>query len=462
MATAQLVVVLEAQTARFSAAMSEAQRHLDRMNRPAQNARRGINLLQNATQNFAFSALGIPGPVGKAAQAIGMLGIGSPLMLAIMAGLAAGGLAAKAFAKDLEDLGRAGSHLDALNQALARIRAERIAEADPFHIEKMRRDLALINDELRKAEAQMSLHRSPLAVLLEAELGGVNRLAQEHQRINNLLLDREAIQRRIALAEDKELEARLAEIGKLTSRMQQEALRLPIPQVNVVIPPLAEAPFAPPVLTGQPPVRGPGGLLPVEMVTGAEMTEGLRRAQAAFEGVATAVDRAVLEERARKEMIEQLTTALRSGTLTAEQAAAAQRLLADATERTGQAATLAAANMVRAIGSMASAMIRQPSVGGFFEFAGGLLGLVKGINPLIGAGLSAVGGVISAISDRNRTQSVRVDAYGPQALSQLRPPREDRLISITIVDTQGRPLEHQRYELARLERRDAVARLPSD
>ncbi|HWO88449.1 MAG TPA: hypothetical protein VNL98_04790 [Gemmatimonadales bacterium] len=424
MATAQLVVVLEAQTARFSAAMSEAQRHLDRMNRPAQNARRGINLLQNATQNFAFSALGIPGPVGKVAQAIGMLGIGSPLMLAIMAGLAAGGLAAKAFAKDLEDLGRAGSHLDALNQALARIRAERIAEADPFHIEKMRRDLGLIEAELRKARAQMALHRSPLAVLLEAELGGVNRLAQEHQRINNLLLDREAIQRRIALAEDKELEARLAEIGKLTSRMQQEALRLPIPQVNVVIPPLAEAPFAPPVLTGQPPVRGPGGLLPVEMVTGAEMTEGLRRAQAAFEDLGRSLDLASVRA-----------------------------------EQLGVAAIHAFAGIIQSLRG-------GGGVGGFF---GGLLSAVGGVvsaaNPLVGAALTAGGGLLGALTRQDRRpQPVRDDA-ARQELVRVRREleaaqrRRPQNVSIIVVDSRGNPRDF----LARLQRdiaRGATGPLP--
>jgi len=169
---------------------------------------------------------------------------------------------------------------------------------------------------------------------------------------------------------------------------------------------------------------------------------------------------AIEAERTRLNLIDHLKTVIAQEGAATERAIVAQQLLAQATDATGRASEEAAARMIGAIGAMAAAMIRGPSVGSFLGFAGGIASLIPG-GQIIGAGLMAAGGIASAIESRNRPQSVRVDSYGSQALSQMRrEEREDRLISLTIVDSEGRTISQTRYELLRAERRDAVPRLP--
>jgi len=103
------------------------------------------------------------------------------------------------------------------------------------------------------------------------------------------------------------------------------------------------------------------------------------------------------------------------------------------------------------INQLASTVQGLPGVGGF---AGAIIGTLGGI----------VGGLFGA-SERRREQAalqrVRIDEYGDRALSQMEEQQSgpDRVI-LRVVDAQGRPLDNYRYELGRLERRDAVSRLP--
>jgi hypothetical protein len=64
-------------------------------------ARRGAGLFNNALQQLTFQAAGIPGPVGKAASAIGLMGIGGGPVLIATAGIGALALGWNILTKDV-------------------------------------------------------------------------------------------------------------------------------------------------------------------------------------------------------------------------------------------------------------------------------------------------------------------------------------------------------------------------
>lgn len=100
----RMLVTLEAQTAAFSARMAAAGQQINRFGGTAMSARRGVSQMQFGLQALAFQAAGIPGPVGRAVSAIGMLGAGSFTTLAVVAGIGAIALAYKLAAKEANDL----------------------------------------------------------------------------------------------------------------------------------------------------------------------------------------------------------------------------------------------------------------------------------------------------------------------------------------------------------------------
>jgi hypothetical protein len=75
------------------------------------NARRGVHLFENALRALSFQAAGIPGSVGKAAQGIGMLGIGSLWVTGAIAGLGGVALAIRALTSDAREAGKAADEL---------------------------------------------------------------------------------------------------------------------------------------------------------------------------------------------------------------------------------------------------------------------------------------------------------------------------------------------------------------
>jgi len=64
-------------------------------------ARRGLGLFQNGLQLLAFQAAGIPGPLGRAAAGIGLLGVGSLVVTGGIAGLGALALGWNVLTKDV-------------------------------------------------------------------------------------------------------------------------------------------------------------------------------------------------------------------------------------------------------------------------------------------------------------------------------------------------------------------------
>lgn len=83
---ARMVAQLEAETSSFHARMTAAETQLTRWNNSTTAGRRGVMVLNNALQQLSFQAAGLPGPLGKVASAVGILGLGTgPVMVAVAA-----------------------------------------------------------------------------------------------------------------------------------------------------------------------------------------------------------------------------------------------------------------------------------------------------------------------------------------------------------------------------------------
>lgn len=64
------------------------------------DATRGITQLRGAMTVLAAQAVGLPGPLGRIASSLGLMGLGSPVMVGVLAGIAAVGLAWRALTVD--------------------------------------------------------------------------------------------------------------------------------------------------------------------------------------------------------------------------------------------------------------------------------------------------------------------------------------------------------------------------
>lgn len=83
---ARMVASLEAETSQFHARMTAAEAQMTKWTSSTATGTRAARVLNNSIQQLAFQAGGIPGPIGKAATAIGVLGLGTgPVMLAVAA-----------------------------------------------------------------------------------------------------------------------------------------------------------------------------------------------------------------------------------------------------------------------------------------------------------------------------------------------------------------------------------------
>lgn len=68
--------------------------------RSAVQATQGLTQLRGAMTVLASQAVGLPGPLGRIASSLGLMGLGSPVMTGILAGIAAVGLAWQALTRD--------------------------------------------------------------------------------------------------------------------------------------------------------------------------------------------------------------------------------------------------------------------------------------------------------------------------------------------------------------------------
>ena len=101
------------------------------------------------------------------------------------------------------------------------------------------------------------------------------------------------------------------------------------------------------------------------------------------------------------------------------------------------------------------------SLGGLLGSAGGIASLIPG-GQVIGGALLAGGAVFGALSSGGRATPVTIDSFSPAAQDQLRQNSGPDNVTIRIISPiDGSMLSEIRYELDRLTRRDAVARIPA-
>lgn len=74
-------------------------------------ARHGLNILENGLRTLAFSAAGVPGPVGKIVSGFGLLGAGSLVVTGLVAGVGAAALGYRVLTRDAREASEAADKL---------------------------------------------------------------------------------------------------------------------------------------------------------------------------------------------------------------------------------------------------------------------------------------------------------------------------------------------------------------
>jgi len=455
---------LEAETGAFSARMAAAEAQLVRMERAPVAAARGMRMMESGMQGLAFQALGTTGPVGSLAASLGLLAVGGPTMLAAVAGLGAFAFAIRELDRPLRELQKQVDETGKRVQVMmAELSGPSVAIASRLsgtaeELDKAKETLAAAQAGRGRfgmmdfAKRQEAIAKAQLVVnnLDRERLGLLELLDRAHEK----MADSQTKAADTQIKANEAVEGSFQNVLFLFAKLQAQADEYRREWEGWRFVDIA---------------TGFGGFQRTAPQNRAmeRSTIGLGRSpeffiQQAFAdtGPTKVLQEAIEAERTRLNLIDHLKTVIAEEGAATERAIVAQQLLALATEETGRTSEEAAARMIGAIGAMAAAMIQGPSVGGFLRFAGGIASLIPG-GQLVGAGLMAAGGIASAIESRNRQQSVRVDSYGPQALSQMRrEERQDRLIGIIYVNAEGQSVGEIRYETLRAERRDAVPRLP--
>jgi hypothetical protein len=128
-------------------------------------------------------------------------------------------------------------------------------------------------------------------------------------------------------------------------------------------------------------------------------------------------------------------------------------------EQAGVVAVNAFGSMVQAAIS-GTAQMEQVVITGFANMAQAALAQS---NPLLGAGIGVLGGIIGSLfarRERRETQPVRVEEYSQRALDQTKRKDGPDVVKLQFVTETGEVLAETGYALERLSRRDAVVRIP--
>lgn len=463
---------LEAETTAFTARIAAAQQQLERMAIAPRAAQQGMRHLQGALSALATEATGMTGPLGRVAVGLSTIAVGTPAVMGVLAALGAVGLGMRLLRRDAHEATKgleafaSAAEFTAKQRAEALERVVRAAAAAPeaqqarlmAEVEQAGQRRAQIAREIAAHEREIA--RQQRRILPDAEAIAkhqehINRLRREYNALlqgSNELLRKHAMQLR---------EITVVALPNLLA-LQDTMRQLAIPTVQPALRPL---PFEPEVrrdlaeeLARQ---FGFGDIARLRLAgVGRAPQEIVREV---FEPRTTLAQQVLDEIRQRADemavAMAELSQRFRAGEISAHELAEAQRVLGVAQRQ----AALSSAELILSIGNMISAFARGPSVAGFLQVAGGIASFLGPQGRILGAALMAGGGIISALQDRHRPLPVRDEAARAELAAlrrDLERERQDRLISITIVDPLGRPLRELRYELDRASRRDAIPRIP--
>lgn len=427
MAERTLRARLVAETSQFGARIAAAEAQLGRMGRAPVAAARGMRVLQTGMQSLAGQAVGLTGPLGLLAQGLGSFALGGPLMLAVTAGLGAGALAARLFQKDIEELGRA-SHGIALDKAIANIHAAALGLS--------KTSLGQLNQDLERTKrAIQELTRTAVP----AVGGGFILTLENEQQLNQLLADRLTFEKAISEERVKQMILAKELRFELVAAVQAMTAGLPSPRLQ---------------LLNQ---LGGGALRGVSpQMAGIDLPErALRLQRIANEALGgVELNRVSLDLR-RKEH-----AAINANIISINRHADAVRLASVSTEQVAAALIIGVGGMLQGLAAGGAGGF----FGGLLSLAGGIVGAgVKGLfvaNPLLGAGLTVAGGIISTVAAQGRRDPIPVhDRAVRSELHDLRNEIREVLISVSFTGPE-RALSDIRYGLDRQTRRDAVPRLP--
>jgi len=443
---------------------------------------RSLGLLRTGLSMYAFQAVGATGITGKLASGLLMFGVGGPVTLGVVAGLALVGGAFKLASAEATKL---REQSERLNMTWRTLRGEG-------------HSLVALRDELNKAikeeaDAQRELERvrapqfiGPVRVprspgeIVQAEqaLSDATRVVEERRKlfaqggadavedwgrrfldgIKDLRLDEQLAQ---LLANRGEFEARGAESAQLWHRAFLEAWN-----------------HMPPI-----PLRLGGAVMPAVNAAGANLFQRIGPPGGTTAGTGAVFNQAVEDfqriqtqggvilrslitpQQRFNEALEILRQNVEFGTLTADERAAAEKRLSDAMGVTTRKSQILGVTLIGAISGAIASVIQGGSAG---SIIGGILGTVGGVvgigNPLLGAGIAGLGTIVSSAASA-------ADRHHEENLQELRRIRENtgrrgelRNISLTVLlngkEVSAEILGDVMYGIGRAERTNAVPVLP--
>jgi hypothetical protein len=423
----------------LSAGLATANDQLQRLKKSGPDAAMGVRGVEQGVRMLAFQAAGLPGPLGRIAAGLLQLGGGNALVLGVVAGVGAIGLAIRLMSQDARDnaaaqeemlkkLGQLGPHAQATAARIRIAELERLRDTPTL----LERGGTLVKGLLGPALGGASLAEQRQAIerqiaeqkmLLGSALGTVAKPGQEAQRGANLQV-REALSRNV-LGVDQGTDT------AVTERIRR--LRL-------------EYEHIPPALAA---------VIAATERHAAELTLASTATRAAQEQT----DEATIRNQMLGASEEAVTEALRRHKLELQGMAPALAAQVAGQERAA-ASNIKSANVLRTQLPQAFGAIAAAATQGFANMAqtivqqfAGIVANLPGISP-VGAGiLGIVGSLFGSLFGGGHKDPVPVKVTNPEDFNR----GPDRVTEI-IVSPGGEELRRTRYEISRRARLDATDR----
>ena len=422
----------------LSAGLAKANERLKELGKSGPGAGAGLRAAEQGVRSLAFQAAGLPGPLGRVASGLLALAGGNALVLGVVAGISAIGLAIRLLSQDTRDNAKAQEEM-----------TKKLAQLGP-HGEAMAARLRIAELE-RQRDRPTPLDRLERAKKFMLSTSILPNLAEQDQDI-----ERQIAEQRQILAKG------LLGLGK----------------------PGAEAQRAAALGLGEARTRAQ---LAAEGTTATAVAERIRALRLEYEHIPPALAAAIaarerftaelnLETTAFADAREQTTEAdIRTRMLTASEDAVTEAIRRHKLELQGMAPAVAAqvagqeraaasniksANVLRTQVPQAFAAIAGAATQGFANMAqtivqqfSGIVANLPGVSPLGAGFIGVVGGLLGSLFGRHR-EPVPVKVTNPEDLRR----GPDRVTEIIVAADTGEELRRTRYEISRRQRLDATDR----
>lgn len=426
-------------------------------------ASRNTTLLRSGLTGLALQATGTTGPVGRLATGLLMFGGGSALVLGVAAGAAViAGAIRLIGAEARETEGRITRFRDRARE-LAEQRDPTLAPSRERQATQAAQDAALARiRELNQRLGRQAAER----VALSAPFGGTPTLTQEQAR-QAIIREGGARELQRAIAEFTGAGSAVEQLGRMLSDLANRGVPTLIESFELLSREVRAVD-----LGIRPEVRGLGTEAADRMAQDfariADLRDGRLRPdvglrpvdpQRVLQGAPRILPTAPMRDITQWGLTEADIAKMTAQT---QQAGSAFKELTADLRTATKATPILASAIIGAVSGAIAAVVSGGGAGGALAAIGGIVSVLPG-GQIPGAIIAGAGTIAMAADRGSDRPRVLVDAYGSQAISQMREIREGPdVVAVTIVAPgPGQVLDAIAYDLRRRERIDRQERLPS-